>query len=112
MLNLTPHAIVLRSSDGYIVIQPSGQVARVAMAEQAVDGLVFGLPVVRRQAGAVTGLIVGETGVIAPCLVSGMVLDALSNRPELSGVVFAPDSGATAIRENGQIVAVTRLVTI
>lgn len=46
-------------------------------------------------------------------LVSSMVLDAAKaqNHP-LCPQLLAPDTGATAIRDKGQIVAVTRLVGI
>jgi len=102
MLNLTPHAITLRSPDGSEkTIQPSGTVARVEMAEQVI-GTHAGLPVIERQPGAVTGLPDGGT----PCIVSAMVLSAVPGRPH----TYAPDTGGTAIREDGQIIAVTRLV--
>lgn len=104
MINLTPHPITLRADDGTeTTIQPSGTVARVSMQETDV-GCLLGLPVIRREAGAVTGLPTDGT----PCIVSSMVLTALS-----AGTpgVYAPDTGPTAIRdERGQIVAVTRLV--
>ena len=46
-----------------------------------------------------------------PCLVSSLVLSALGE--EWKGVAFAPDTGDTAIRnESGQIIAVTRLITV
>lgn len=102
MLNLTPHAITLRSPDGSEqTIKPSGTVARVEMTEQVVSEH-SGLPVIARQPGAVTGLPDDGT----PCLVSAMVLSAVPGRPN----TFAPDTGGTAIRKDGQIVAVTRLV--
>lgn len=45
-------------------------------------------------------------------IVSGMVLDALKRQgsARVGSDVFAPDTGADAIRENGQIVAVKGLV--
>jgi hypothetical protein len=102
MLNLTPHAITIRTPDGDITFQPSGTVARVAVDEtHALD--VDGIPTITRTSGAVVGLPDDGT----PCIVSGMVLDAVRGRAG----VFAPDTGATAIRdEGGRIVAVTRLV--
>lgn len=102
MLNLTPHAITLQKSDGSIVTYPpSGKLARVSTTEQVID-TIDGVPVITRVFGVVEGL--PEDG--EPCLVSAMVLSAI---PGKKGV-YAPDSGPTAIRENGQIVAVTRLV--
>lgn len=102
MINLTPHSIVLQRPDGSrITLPPSGSVARVATSEQSA-GEYDGLPVVSRSLGAAEGM--PEEGVL--CLVSAMVLSAVAGRKG----VYAPDSGPTAIRENGQVVAVTRLV--
>jgi len=105
ILNCTPHAIVLRKPDGTdITVPPSGQVARVSMAETDI-GTVAGLPTIRREPGEVTGLPAEQPGTII--LVSAMVLAAVSGR----GDVYAPDTGPTAVRdERGHIVAVTRLV--
>lgn len=121
MLNLTPHAITLKFSDGgEITYPPSGTVARVATVEKAIgtmdvvppgvaecdeQGNSNGkrIPVIRRTLGAVTGLPV--EGV--ECLVSAMVLSAVPGRTG----VYAPDTGDTAIRnDKGFVVAVTRLV--
>ena len=104
MINLTPHAITVRLSDGTSrTYPPSGTVARVTTYETSAAD-VDGIQTAYRRTGSVEGLTLPVT---EPVLVSGMVL------AELSGVdnVFAPDSGATAIRdERGHIVAVTRLV--
>lgn len=104
LLNLTPHAIVLRLQDGTdTVIPPSGAIARVSMIEEVI-GTVAGMPLVRRRPGPVIGLPDGDE----PCIVSSMVLSAL---PPGAPNVFAPDTGPTAIRdERGYVVAVTRLV--
>lgn len=102
MLNLTPHSITLQLADGTAVtFPPSGRLARVASQEVEV-GTLHGVPVIQRQFGAVEGL--PEDG--TPCLVSALVLSACPGREG----VYAPDSGPTAIRKDGQIVAVTRLV--
>lgn len=102
MINLTPHAITLQRADGtQVTYPPSGVVARVASVEKVVDE-VNGIPVISRTLGEAEGL--PEEGTV--CLVSAMVLSAVPGRKG----VFAPDSGPTAIRENGQVVAVTRLV--
>lgn len=102
MINLTPHAITLQLADGTAVtFPPSGKIARVTSSE-VVIGTLHGVPVIQRQFGAVEGL--PEDG--APCLVSALVLSACPGREG----VYAPDTGPTAIRENGQVVAVTRLV--
>ncbi len=103
ILNLTPHAITLRRSDGSeVVFPPSGTVARVTTRE-VVKGEVDGVPVVRTEYGAVEGL--PEEG--TPCLVSAIVRMAVPGRRG----VYSPDTGPTAIRdERGQVVAVTRLI--
>lgn len=102
MINLTPHAITLQRADGTrVTFAPSGQLARVATAEQVV-GEYDGVPVIARILGEAEGL--PEEG--TPCIVSAMVASAVMGRKG----VYAPDSGPTAIRENGQVVAVTRLV--
>lgn len=103
MLNLTPHAIRIRHADGTeMVFEPSGTVARVT-TEEVVIADINGIPVVKRVTGDVTGL--PENGV--PCIVSSMVLTALTGQAG----VYAPDTGSTAIRDDkGHIVAVTRLV--
>jgi hypothetical protein len=104
MLNLTPHEIVVRLPDGTErVYPPSGTVARVATYETSAAD-IDGIKTAYRRTGKVEGLPLPLTG---PVLVSGMVL------AELEGVdgVFAPDTGATAIRDAaGHIVAVTRLI--
>jgi len=101
-LNLTPHPIGLRRADGTtIVVQPSGELARVAAVEVAGES-VGGVPTAYRRLGAAEGL--PPTGV--PCLVSALVLSACPGREG----VYGPDTGPTAIREGGQVVAVTRLV--
>ena len=100
--NLTPHTIVLQDESGNrVAIEPSGKTARVATIETVI-GEIGGMPVVSRQFGEVIGL----DDVEMPVIVSAMVASAVPGREG----VYAPDSGPTAIRENGQVVAVTRLV--
>ena len=111
MLNLTPHAIVIQGDDGTnVTIPPSGVVARVATSETTVSEVAFDgvtIPVVTRQFGQVTGL--PETD--EACLVSSLVLDAVRVQQPWRKRVYAPDTGATAIRdEAGRIIAVRRLV--
>ena len=107
MLNLTPHAITLALPNGYsVTFPPSGQLARVTSQEVVVGtlhGVMHGVPVIQRQFGAVEG--VPDDG--TPCLVSALVLSACPGRAG----VYAPDTGPTAIRKDGQVVAVTRLVS-
>jgi len=103
MINLTPHAITVTNLGTFA---PSGELARVSMHEEVIKNL-DGVPVIRRTPNLVTGIPRDSNGVPLPCIVSSMVLDAL---PEGTKNVYAPDTGPTAIRENGQVVAVTRLV--
>ena len=107
MLNLTPHAITLRTPSGDVTFPPSGQLARVSTIVTPTGEMVAGVPVVRNTYGPITGLVWGDNGSLVPCIVSGMVLAALP-----PGVlnVYAPATGATAIRVDGQVVAVTELV--
>lgn len=102
-INLTPHAITILLSDGSaITLPPSGTVARVT-TEEVVVGETGGIPVVERRFGAVEGL--PAEGV--PCVVSALVAGAVAGRAG----VYAPDTGATAVRnDKGHVVAVTRLV--
>ena len=104
LLNLTPHAIVVRTADGVdVTYDPCGTVARVTTTEEVV-ATEYGAPIVRRTFGGVTGLPQDDT----PCLVSSMVLSAI---PAGTPGVYAPDTGPTAVRDDaGRIVAVTRLV--
>lgn len=114
ILNLTPHAIgVLDGVDGVTVhtIAPSGQVARVAATPvlQGTLGLPGGVVV------PVTSTSYGDVeGVPAPggekFLVSSLVLDRLG--PEYRGQAFAPDTGPSAVRKDGQVVAVRQFRTV
>lgn len=112
IINLTPHAISIRHADGSTLTVPAdGTVARVSV--QAVQTApVAGIPTVVNSYGAVEGLRPANTypsGTVV--LVSAMVLSRLGT--EYAGLVYAPDTGATAIRNAaGQIEAVTQLVGV
>jgi len=104
IVNLTPHTINIKINDKTLSVAPSGEVARVATIEKVI-GEVDGIPIVERTFGDVEGLPAPQKDTIY--LVSSMVLAAVKERDD----VFAPDTGASAIRdEAGRIVAVTRLV--
>lgn len=120
MINLTPHAITLVVNNETVTIQPFGEVARVSTQSLPMDEF-HGMPVIRTVYGAVEGMPVTPT----PCLVSGMVLAQLGK--EWRGIAFAPATGPSdgAIRSDGvtpgpdgkvipkgQIIAVTKLVTV
>lgn len=106
-INLTPHALNI---EGVGTLPASGAVARVATVRTAL-GSKGGVRITAQNLGAVEGLPAASADTVF--IVSAMVLDAIkrSALAERAGVdVFAPDTGADAIRENGQIVAVRGLV--
>ncbi len=109
-VNLTLHALTV---EGLGTLPASGAVARVATVRYAL-GDRGGVRVHAQNFGAVEGLPAPALGV--GYVVSGMVLDALKRQAGPAGAsragadVFAPDTGADAIRENGQIVAVRGFV--
>lgn len=100
LINLTAHDVVIAIGDRTITVPPEGTVARL-VADQEVVGEADGIPIVRTRFGTVSGLPEPRPGVtyIVSCLVAQAV-----KRPD----VVTPDTGPTAIRENGQIVAVRR----
>ena len=102
--NLTQHKIVIQKPDGdRVEINPSGIVTRVSSKAEMLE-VLDGIPLSRIVYGEVQDLPAPEYGVVF--IVSGLVLGRVQNRLDL----FAPDSGPTAIRENGNIVAVCGLV--
>ena len=113
LINLTPHAIVLRAADGTdTTVEPSGTIARVS-STTGTPSDVAGIPVPVWSAdsmGEVTGLPDPSFSVLL--IVSGMVGDACKGR---RFDVLVPGTGPNdgAIRnEKGHIVAVTRLKRI
>lgn len=106
LVNVTQHEIVIRTGeDEYIVLPPSGQVARLAV-DQAVTGYVNGIPVAVTVFGNLTGLPDPEDGVIY--VASTMVAQAASYAGRDD--VLSPDTGPTAIKgEDGRVKAVVRL---
>lgn len=106
-VNLTPHAITVRTPDGDKVFSPSGTVARVGSMPGALLDTIDGVPCYSAPVwGDVTGLPDPADGVAY--IVSGLVASRVS-RPD----VYSPATGPTdgAIRDDrGQIIAVTRLI--
>ena len=87
-----------------LVLPPSGIMPRCATVRKE-TAPIAGVRIITQTMGDVVGLPPAEDGVAL--IVSAMVLSALNGtRPD----VFAPDTGADAVRENGQIVAVRGLV--
>jgi hypothetical protein len=124
LVNLTPHTIKVVVSDGYmdvLEIPPSGKVARVSAKQYFYDYVEvykpdpFGegpeefreviplrIPVSKTVYGEVEGVPEPKEGMVY--IVSSLVKQQLPDRDD----VVAPDTGPSAIRENGQVVAVTR----
>jgi hypothetical protein len=105
VINLTPHRVVVQNTDpneGWL-FEPSGIVPRLETVEEITED-TFGIPTVTRKLGKVQNLPEPEEGAVF--IVSSLILSACPDRTDL----VAPDTGATAIRHNGQIEAVTRFV--
>lgn len=100
VVNLTPHPIRVADKDGNIVavFPPSGLVARVATTAEVVAH-IGDIPVVRTTFGEVAGVPDPKDGVVY--IASTLVAQALRRRD-----VVSPDTGPTALREGGQVVAV------
>jgi len=103
-INLTPHAIKVKTKDGEMKeFEPSGTIARVDVKETPAGDL-DGIPLARRVTGEASGIPSKKEGTIY--IVSSMVLSA-TDRSD----VVAPDTGKSAVRdEGGRIQAVTGFV--
>ena len=101
--NLTPHSIRVADEDGNIVldIAPSGDQARCSASCEAVGEFEV-IPIVRSVFGPVEGL--PEPAEDTIYIVSSLVAQQCAGRED----VVAPDTGPTAVREGGQVVAVRR----
>ena len=101
--NLTPHTIQVAGVEGNIVfrVEPTGPPARCTASSEVVD--VFnGVEVVKSTFGPVENLPAPKEGTVY--IVSSIVAQQVPDRED----VVAPDTGPTAIREAGQVVAVKR----
>lgn len=106
IVNLTGHDIVVLT-EGEKITFPASGIARVETSQdeigQVLNGLTTkGISLMKTFYGKVTGLPEPEPNTIF--IVSSLVASRVPERED----VVAPDTGPTAIRENGQIVAVTR----
>lgn len=109
-VNLTPHEIVVRLPDGTDRVFPSEGNARVAVRQKE-HAKWDGIPIFSNYYGGVEGLPDYQTDTCY--IVSLMVINALkAESPDgiIRGDVVSPDSGPTAIREDGKIVAVRGFV--
>lgn len=105
-VNKTPHPIVLRGKKGEeTTFPPVAPPARIAITQEVV-GELDGFPVRKTVYGQIENLPEPTSDTIY--IVSLVVLQATGRQD-----VVAPDSaGPTAIRSNGQVVAVTGFVTV
>lgn len=95
MINLTPHTINFVTNGIKIVIEPSGEIARVTCTSKVVD-IINEIPVTENEYGEVTGLPDPEEGTIY--IVSSIVAQRCKDRTD----VFIPSD---SIRdEKGRIV--------
>lgn len=115
IVNLTPHQVVISMPNGTVVqYPPAGVVARVEVKQEKIEFINAAgepshpFPIVSNTfSEEIVNLPPPEEGTWF--IVSGLVRTALGDTRE---DVLAPDTGATAIRENGQVVAVTRMVGV
>lgn len=119
--NLTAHVIVVRLDGGMVAettFPPCGKVARIETAETPSGqvtvrqgGTQLPIPVIRRffdraEIPTPDGYQAGDH-----LIVSSLVLEGAKGCSHpLLGYLLAPDTGATAVRENGQVKAVRRFV--
>jgi hypothetical protein len=109
-VNLTPHEIVVRLPDGSDRAFPSEGNCRVSVTQKE-DSKWDGIPIFLNSYGPVEGLPGYQPDTCY--IVSLMVINALkADSPDgvIRGDVVSPDSGPTAIREAGKIVAVRGFV--
>jgi hypothetical protein len=100
VVNLTPHPIRVVDELGNFVAEypPSGKVARCSISQEVV-GSVGGVPLRRSVVGEVQGI-------PAPAEDTMYVVSTLVAQSAQRSDVISPDTGPTAVRENGQVVAV------
>jgi hypothetical protein len=91
LVNLTPHVINIHTGKGVVIIDPSGEVARVATFSTAAP-FIGDVPTCRTATGEVTGLPDPQDGVFL--VVSGMVASAAPRPDVLSpGDLVRDESG-------------------
>jgi len=101
-INCTPHAIVVRKDDGSeTIFPPSGKVVRLSTTTE-VAYTVDGIPVNRTSFGQPEGW-PEEAKAGDVVIVSTLVAQNAGDRPFR---VVSPDTGPSAIRVDGQVVAV------
>lgn len=104
VVNLNKHAIVLRLPNGEdVVFPPSGVVCSVTVKQVKVKE-IGGVAIMQNEYSEVSG--VPEPQEDTVYIVNAMVQSRLEDREDC----IAPDTGSSAIRENGQVKAVIRFV--
>lgn len=100
IVNLTPHAISTADADGNLLAtyEPSGSLARCAVSSETV-ATVDGVAIRRTVFGEVTGIPAAQDGVLY--LTSTLVAQAAKRAD-----VVSPDTGPTAVRKDGHVIAV------
>jgi hypothetical protein len=109
IINYTPHTVTVRPLSGApdIVYIASGTVPRVEMHATDAEPLPDGCPTIAVEYGSADL----PEGHPTKCIVSTMFADAYRRQHGDDDVLlFVPDSGPSALRENGQIVAVRALI--
>lgn len=105
LVNVTPHSIVIRPPEGdEVTLLPSGVIARCSTSTEPV-GSACGVLVVKATMGALQDLPAEEAGV----LYVGSLVVALAAKAAGRSDVVSPLTDATAIRKDGQVVAVRGL---
>ena len=107
IVNLTPHAVTVRTEAGDRTFAPSGQVARVTTQSVQVDD-IDGIPVYEQTFGDIEGLPDPEPGTI---FIVSMVVRQAAQKLGRTDVVSPDTSPSGAIRdEQGRIIAVRGFV--
>jgi hypothetical protein len=108
LINLTSHMISLANAAGEIIATflPSGVVARCTASSEVVQVLDLGVPfeIRRTTFGAVDGIPPPESWVF---YITSTLVAQRANRTD----VVSPDTGPTAVRRDGQVVAVRAFQT-
>ncbi len=104
IINLTPHAVVLKNQEVELVIEPSGSVARLDFKEVTI-GELNGFPVVQQELAG-HNLPSQQEGV--SLLVSAMVLSEARKMGRTD--CFAPDTNHAERNEKGWIISVPGFV--
>lgn len=112
IINATPHDITFKGTTE-IVFKKSDIVARVETKSTKEDFIEYGdetIPLYSNSYGDIVGLPKAETGTLY--IVSALVLSANKEGKNQRNDLIAPDTSPNggAVRENGQIKAVTRFV--